>query len=727
MYLNEENLHCMQTNQYTTSQVREEKQSSIVEQSKAAATEASVQVDQQVLPQLMAVDQQKQEQAGLSCGTASQQLGPSAPVGRLPLTKLKTYARSKSNSEQEVEKTLAEDIEGTSSQLQQREDFTSTTSSYSGTTSIQAENVVGISSRVSSPRVVQADIDHVKLGGKSLPKLNLRGRMLPQLMAVDQQKQEQAGLSCGTASQYLGPSAPVGRPPLPKLKTYTRSKSNLEQEVEKTLADNIEGTASQKQQRNDFTSTTSSYSGAPSTQAENMVNISFRAASPRVVQADIENNPDHIKLDRKSLPKLNIFGRSTSTMSKNVVERQENVEKKHKQCSSTALFATNEENLVTDDNMTNMKPDQRVCPQQRCAGGGISQQGISQLALPPLEVEQGIPSEVEHVASKALDGKSQMEVSHSHNANQQAHASAPPHADQFNRREVAGQHGGAACDHEEEGFFDAECGNLHASEKVDGGENEVDDERTLEALLPSASSPHTTPGVILILRGITLHFYCPAKRRLPPLKLSPGTALNDRKREAAMKEMLDRISQEENCAVPSLPKAPRLHLSSQVLSPVEKTCPEGHISPKERTSVQIPFNIAELAQDGALKSAASEVTSPPSANQVGQEASSTSRDWDIFGGGDAGFSFNFDADESKDTSFSFFDFDFDATGGCKSPEQEEKGGEEFFLNFGGGDIFEAPRLQLSPEKSCPDGDLSLKERRSPSIPFDAAQLENLDH
>merc|ERR1711971_254521 len=121
-------------------------------------------------------------------------------------------------------------------------------------------------------------------------------------------------------------------------------------------------------------------------------------------------------------------------------------------------------------------------------------------------------------------------------------------------------------------------------------------------------------------------------------------------------------------AVPSFPKVPRLHLSSPAMSPVEKTCPEDHISPKERSSVPIPFNIAELAQGQVLKSAAKEVTSPPSAstgaNQIDREASSAGRD--LFGGGDVGFGFNFGADESKDNlSFSFFG----ATGGCKSPEQ----------------------------------------------------------
>jgi len=374
-----------------------------------------------------------------------------------------------------------------------------------------------------------------------------------------------------------------------------------------------------------------------------------------VVQGGIENNPDHAKLDGKSLPKLNLFGRST--MWNNVVKRQENMEKNQQQCSSTALLTTNEENLLAEDNTTNMKPDRRVGPQQQCAANGISQQGFTRLATPLLEVEQGISSEVEQMASNAEDGKGHTEVSHSQALNQQAQASVPTHADQFNRREVGAQRGGSACDHEEEEFYDADAGS----------ENGLDDGRTLEAPLPSAPSPRTTP----------------AKRRLPPQKLSPGTALNDSKREAAMKEMLDGISQEENHAVPSLPKAPRLHLSSHALSPGERACPEGHTSPKESRSVPIPFNISELAQGGALKSAAKEVTSPPNtstgANQVVQETSSASRE--LFGGGDAGFGFNFGADESKDTSFSFFG----AAGGCKSPEQEKEGGEAFFLNFGGGD------------------------------------------
>ena len=42
---------------------------------------------------------------------------------------------------------------------------------------------------------------------------------------------------------------------------------------------------------------------------------------------------------------------------------------------------------------------------------------------------------------------------------------------------------------------------------------------------------------------MNLHY--PGKKRLPSLKLSPGTDLNDSKREAALKELLDSISEEQ--------------------------------------------------------------------------------------------------------------------------------------------------------------------------------------
>ena len=295
-------------------------------------------------------------------------------------------------------------------------------------------------------------------------------------------------MSCGAASQQLGPSAGVGRLPLPKLKTLVRSKSNSEQGVENTLAANIEGPSSQMQQRKDFTSTSSSYDDALSTQAKNPVISSSKAPSPCVAEtkSDIENKSVNGKLDGMSFPKLKLFDRSTK--GKNLVDRQEDVEKNHQQCSATALLTNNEDNLLAKDNVINRKPDHRHCPQQMSATGGISQQGFSHLASPPL------PSDGEQVATKVLDGNDGMEVSHCRGYNQQVQGSVTSPADQLNMQEVSDQRGGAACDYEEGEFYDAEDGNFHGSEKF-GQENDVDEGRTLEA--PSKSSPRTTPGVIL--------------------------------------------------------------------------------------------------------------------------------------------------------------------------------------------------------------------------------------
>ena len=167
------------------------------------------------------------------------------------------------------------------------------------------------------------------------------------------------------------------------------------------------------------------------------------------------------------------------------------------------------------------------------------------------------------------------------------------------------------------------------------------------------------------------------KRRLPPLKLSPGTALNDSKREAALKELLDGISQEQD-VVPSLPKAPRLQLLPPNLPSEENSLKESCVSPKDRTSEAISFNMADLDQGGP-KVVASSPAGSSNAIPVTKESSSASKD--LFGGRDTGFGFNFGADTSlcddSEKSFSFF-----GAGGCKSPEQGEKGGE-FFLNIGG--------------------------------------------
>merc|ERR1719370_1246782 len=98
---------------------------------------------------------------------------------------------------------------------------------------------------------------------------------------------------------------------------------------------------------------------------------------------------------------------------------------------------------------------------------------------------------------------------------------------------------------EEEVYIDAESGQVVNSCEGDGNAGgEMQEGKIVEESKPLASassSAVTTPG----------------KRRLPPLQLSPGTALNDSKREAALKDLLaDSQSQEEHFS--RSPKAPRL-------------------------------------------------------------------------------------------------------------------------------------------------------------------------
>ena len=110
----------------------------------------------------------------MSCGPGSQHLGPLPGVGRLSLSKLKSVSGAKSNTEQSVENTLAADLERTSSQMQQRKDFTPTSSSYNCALSTQAENLVSVSFRDSSsaPHAYSKN----KSGGSSMLKLNLLKR-----------------------------------------------------------------------------------------------------------------------------------------------------------------------------------------------------------------------------------------------------------------------------------------------------------------------------------------------------------------------------------------------------------------------------------------------------------------------------------------------------------------------------------------------------------------------
>ena len=100
----------------------------------------------------------------MSCGPGSQHLGPLPGVGRLSLSKLKSVSGAKSNTEQSVENTLAADLERTSSQMQQRKDFTPTISSYNSAMETQAENLVTHA------------YSKNKSGGSSVLKLNLLKR-----------------------------------------------------------------------------------------------------------------------------------------------------------------------------------------------------------------------------------------------------------------------------------------------------------------------------------------------------------------------------------------------------------------------------------------------------------------------------------------------------------------------------------------------------------------------
>ena len=165
---------------------------------------------------------------------------------------------------------------------------------------------------------------------------------------------------------------------------------------------------------------------------------------------------------------------------------------------------------------------------------------------------------------------------------------------------------------------------------------------------------------------------------MPPLQLSPGTALNDSKREAALKDLLA-DSQEEHFS--RSPKAPRLDPKS----PDREICQVDGDGAEKIANVSVPFNIAELERPGNLKpddlptsSSCGEVFNDGQASKEGSVASK-----DFFGaGGDDGFNFNFVGNDSTaDNSFSFFG---SGGGDVQSPDKEEKNGD-FFLNFGVGE------------------------------------------
>ena len=164
-----------------------------------------------------------------------------------------------------------------------------------------------------------------------------------------------------------------------------------------------------------------------------------------------------------------------------------------------------------------------------------------------------------------------------------------------------------------------------------------------------------------------------AKRRLPPLKLNPGTSVNYNKREAALKDLLADSSQSREENLPSLPKAPRLELRS----PERETCEDGDDA--QGANISVPFSIPELEQHRCLKPddlpTSSSCVASSNDDQVPKEGF-------FGGGGDDGFNFNFVGNDSTaDNSFSFFG---SGGGDVKSPDKEEKNGD-FFLNFGVGE------------------------------------------
>merc|ERR1719474_1405153 len=166
----------------------------------------------------------------------------------------------------------------------------------------------------------------------------------------------------------------------------------------------------------------------------------------------------------------------------------------------------------------------------------------------------------------------------------------------------------------------------------------------------------------------------PAKRRLPPLKLSPGTSVNDNKREAALKDLLADSSRSREENLPSLPKAPRLELRS----PERDTC-EVDRDGAQGANFSVPFSIPELKQHRSLKPD----DLPTSSSRVASSNDDqVPREGFFGGGGDDGFNFNFVGNDSTaDNSFSFFG---SGGGDVNSPDKEEKNGD-FFLNFGVGE------------------------------------------
>merc|ERR1719341_1828853 len=475
--------------------------------------------------------------------------------------------------------------------------------------------------RSPSSHQVVAELDASKVAAVVPPQVqadwSLQQRQCP--LAGEQGKQESPGMN-GGGDQQQRPTPRLLRLPLPKL-ALVRPKSTPEQRVESGSRTDLEGSPSQRLQKIDqyhTPSKTSSFS-TMSTMFEQEKRSSIGTPC---THAASENKSVNDKLSCKSVPKLNLFTCNGSGLFKMSKEKD---------------FVDGQPKLRAVSDNVGCDSNQQVRIQQRSQGGlsdVVSLRLNDKLEGTPSEREQSVREEEDHA-----------DVPQSKVYNQQDRATVPTEAAvQQDREKIADQDCGNESDLEEGEFFDADCNEADAV--VEGGNGveeahlEVEEGEISEAslLLTSASaSPRITPG----------------KRRLPPLKLSPGTALNDSKREAALKDLMAGISQEqEESAVPSLPKAPRLQLSSPTNTSEGKSLKESPASPKNRTDEAISFNMADLEQGGPKQ-----VATPPdagsSAMRERKEPSSPIKD--LFGGG-----------------------------GCKSPDKGEKEGT-FFLNFGGGD------------------------------------------
>merc|ERR1719341_99905 len=501
--------------------------------------------------------------------------------------------------------------------------------------------------RSPSSHQVAAELDASKVAAVVPPQVqadwSLQQRQCP--LAGERGKQESPGMN-GGGDQQQRPTPRLLRLPLPKL-ALVRPKSTPEQRVESGSRTDLEGSPSQRLQKIDqyhTPSKTSSFS-TMSTMFEQEKRSSIGTPC---THAASENKSVNDKLSCKSVPKLNLITCNGSGLFKMSKEKD---------------FVDGQPKLRAVSDNVGCDSNQQVRIQQRSQGGlsdVVSLRLNDKLEGTPSEREQSVREEEDHA-----------DVPQSNVHNQQDRATVTTEAAvQQDPKKIADQDCGKESDLEEGEFFDADCNEADAV--VEGGNDveeahlEVEEGELSEAsLLPTSASasPRITPG----------------KRRLPPLKLSPGTALNDSKREAALKDLMAGISQEqEESAVPSLPKAPRLQLSLSTNTSEGKSLKESPASPKNRTDESISFNIADLEQGGPKQ-----VATPPdagsSAMRERKEPSSPIKD--LFGGGDTGFGFIFGADDSCETerSFSFF-----GGGGCKSPDKGEKEGT-FFLNFGGGD------------------------------------------